>query len=413
MAASELGSDAQRDSLALHQDSLVLLAHVHMTRRYSLDRIDYDRPDEDLPGRQVDIPKLRQGGVKCIWLSEGAPGEITVDPEPKELGATEPNLRPATRSVFYGANEVQRLLRGFDAVRRLCEDYPDDLELATTVAQIRDIARRGKIAVMLHTEALMLANDLAMLRTFYALGLRTTGLVHAAPREWIDCDREQYAPGGLTDFGREVIREMNRLGILIDVSHASEQAILDILAESKQPIVASHANAKALSPLMRNLSDETIRGIAERGGVIGIHCSSAFSDINCFYDRKPGDSGSLWGKQNLAMIGKILTPGAVEPFSYEVKQRSASRFADDATFPTVKLEKLIDQVDYLVQVAGIDHVGIGTDLELLEDPVEGFDTVAHTPNVTAALLARGYAPADVQKILGENFLRVLAEVIGE
>jgi microsomal dipeptidase-like Zn-dependent dipeptidase len=201
---------AEVDSLALHHDSFVLLAHVHMARNYTAETIEYDRPDEDIVGRQVDIPKLRQGGVKCIWLSEGAPGEITIDPIAKELGATEPNTRPGIRTVFRGPSEVQRLLRGFDAVRRLCQNYPDDLELATTAAQIRDIASRGKIAVLLHTEALMLANDLAMLRSYYELGLRVTGLVHSAPQDWIDNDREQFEVSGLTDFGRQVIREMNR-----------------------------------------------------------------------------------------------------------------------------------------------------------------------------------------------------------
>lgn len=397
------------DARALHQDAFVLLAHVHIARKYSATSIEYDRPNEDLPDRQVDIPKLRRGGVKCIWLSEGAPGEVTVDPEPKRLGATQPNLRASARCIFHGPSEVQRLLRGFDAMRRLCQSYPDDLEIALSAAQIRSIVSQGKIAVLLHTEALMLADDLAMLRSYHALGLRVSGLVHAAPQNWIDCDREQRDPGGLTEFGRQVVNEMNSLHMLIDVSHASEKAIHDVLDESKDPIVASHANAKALSPLMRNLSDETIRRIADGGGVIGIHCSSAFADINCFYSRT---GGSLFGKQNLELIGKILTPGGIEPFSYEANMRSKPRFGAEIVFPTTNLERLIDHVDYLVNKAGIDHVGIGTDLNGLEDPVEGFQTVADTPNVTAALLRRGYSEADVRKILGENFLRVFETVVG-
>jgi len=295
----------------IHQSALVMLAHLHLERQITPTGIEYVRPYEDLTGRQVDIPKLRQGGVNCIWLSEGGPGEVTVDPEPKARSTVEPNTRPSMRTVFRGASEVQRILRGFDATRRLCQSYPNDLELATSAQQIRDIAARGKIAVLLHTEALLIADDLAMLRSYHALGLRVSGLVHAAPLDWIDCDREQRL-GGLTDLGWQIVCEMNALGIVIDISHASEDAIRAVLAESKQPIVASHANVKHFSPIMRNLSDEIARAIADGGGVIGIHCSSTFVDINCLHQRS-GGSGSLHGTQRLDLIGKILTPGALEP----------------------------------------------------------------------------------------------------
>ncbi|MCB0124456.1 MAG: membrane dipeptidase, partial [Caldilineaceae bacterium] len=356
-------------------------------------------------------PKLRQGGVKCIWLSEGGPGEVTVDPEPKARSTVAPNTRPTVRTVFRGPAEVQRILRGFDATRRLCQQYPDDLELATSARQIRDIATRGKIAVLLHTEALLIADDLAMLRSYHALGLRVSGLVHAAPLDWIDCDREQRI-GGLSELGRQVVHEMNRLGIVIDISHAAEEAIHTILAESTQPIVASHANVKHFSPLMRNLTDAVARGIADGGGVVGIHCSSAFVDIQCLEGRS-GGSGSLHGAQRLDLIGKILTPGVIDPFQFEADQRAKPGFAADAVFPTVHLERLIDVVDYLVNLVGIDHVGIGTDFQYLEDAVDGFNSAAQTPNVTAALLQRGYSATAVEKILGENFLRVIEDVVGE
>jgi membrane dipeptidase len=350
--------------------------------------------------------------VKCIFLSEGGPGEVTVDPEPKGRSTVEPNRRPVMRTVFRGPSEVQRMLRGFDATRRLCHDYADDLELALSTRQIRDIAARGKIAVLLHTEALLLANDLAALRSYHALGLRVSGLVHAALLDWVDCDREQRDPGGLTEFGRQVIGEMNALGIVIDLSHSSEQTMRDVLGISKHPVVVTHANARRLSPLMRNLSDELLLAIAQRRGVIGIHCSSAFVDIACLHGRQ-GGSGTLYGEPRLDMIGKILTPGAIEPFGYEAAINAQAKFAADALFPTVHLERLIDHVDYLVNLVGIDHVGIGTDFSFLEDAVEGFDSAAKTPNVTAALRRRGYSRDEIHKILGENFLRVLEDVGGE
>jgi len=399
------------DPAQVHREALVLLAHVHMQRQYTPEGIEYDRPDQDVPGRQVDLPKLRQGGVNVIWLSEGGPGEIVVDAEALQRGYLEPNDRPAIRTLYHGPPEVQRMLRGWDTTTRLCREHAADLELAITVRQAREIAAGGRIAVFWTSECLLLANDLAMLRSYYGLGMRVCGLVHGSPLDWVDPDVEQRHPGGLTDFGRQVVREMNALGIVIDVSHASEQTVYDVLEESQQPIVASHSNAKHLSPIQRNLSDDVIKRIAAGGGVVGIHCSSAFSDIQCLLGRENVYTPQV-NQLRLDMIGRILTPGGVDPFHYEAQWRARGMTRADATYPTVSLEKLIDVIDYLVDLVGVDHIGVGTDLQYLEDAVEGFQSAAETPNLTAALLARGYAAKDVHKIMGGNFLRVMEQVIG-
>jgi membrane dipeptidase len=392
-----------------HGEAFVLIAHLHLQRKFAPQGIEYHLPAEDLPGRQVDIPKLRRGGVKCIWLSEGGPGEFFVDPEAGKRGTVEPNHRPAIRTVYHGSSQVQRMLRGFDAVCRLCRDHAEHLELATSVRQAREIAARGKIAVFWHSESLLIANDLAALRCYHAMGMRMAALVHGSPLEWVDCDLEQHEPGGLTDFGRQVVREMNAMGMVIDVSHSSEQTIRDVLEETRHPVVASHSNAKRLSPIMRNLSDDLIQGIAKAGGVIGIHCSSAFVDIACLHGRRtdPPSHNQL----RLDMIGKILA-GAVDPFCFEADLRSTGT-RTKGFYPTVRLEQLIDHVDHMVNLVGIDHVGVGTDFQFLEDAVEDFDSVDKVPNLTQALLTRGYFPGDVQKILGGNFLRVMEAVIGE
>ena len=171
---------------AVHAAAPVLLAHVHMQRGYGPEAIDYVAPGDDLPGRQVDIPKLRRGGVKYIWLSEGAPGEFAVDPRLSQRAKLDPNVRPATRIAFRGGAEAQRLIRGWDAVRRLCDDFAGDLAFARSVKEARAAVARGKVAVFWHTESLLLANDLAVLRAYHGLGLRATGLVHAAPLDWIE-----------------------------------------------------------------------------------------------------------------------------------------------------------------------------------------------------------------------------------
>ena len=391
-------------------DRVTLLAHLHMQRDFSAQGIEYREPMADVPGRQVDIPKLRRGGVNCIWLSEGAPGEFTVDPMAVLQAGEHPSTQMFRRTFFEGAAGVQRLLRGFDAVRRLCAQS-DDLELVTSTEEIRSAAAAGKIAVLLHTENLLMAEDLAMLRAYHELGLRVTGLVHAAPQTWIDCDAEQHVPSGLTEFGRAVVHELNRLGMLMDVSHASERAIDHVLDESSDPIVASHSNAKAISGLQRNLTDDHIKRIADGGGVVGIHCSSAFVDLACQHGRGAGPGIDASERDRGLKLLADVRSGAIDPFAAEAGVRLGATKPLYERFPTVGLDALADMVDYMVNLAGYEHVGIGTDFEFLEDVVEGFSGAHETPQFLAALEARGYSGRMVDAIAGENFLRVMAEVI--
>ena len=391
-------------------DRVTLLAHLHMQRDFSAQGIEYREPMADVPGRQVDIPKLRRGGVNCIWLSEGAPGEFTVDPMAVLQAGEHPSTQMFRRTFFEGAAGVQRLLRGFDAVRRLCA-ASDDLELVTSTAGVRAAADAGKIAVLLHTENLLMAEDLAMLRAYHELGLRVTGLVHAAPQTWIDCDAEQHVPSGLTEFGRAVVHELNRLGMLMDVSHASERAIDHVLDESSDPIVASHSNAKAISGLQRNLTDDHIKRIADGGGVVGIHCSSAFVDLACQHGRGAGPGIDASERDRGLKLLADVRSGAIDPFAAEAGVRLGATKPLYERFPTVGLDALADMVDYMVNLAGYEHVGIGTDFEFLEDVVEGFSGAHETQQFLAALEARGYSGRIVDAIAGENFLRVMAEVI--
>ena len=391
-------------------DRVTLLAHLHMQRDFSAQGIEYREPMADVPGRQVDIPKLRRGGVNCIWLSEGAPGEFTVDPMAVLQAGEHPSTQMFRRTFFEGAAGVQRLLRGFDAVRRLCA-ASEDLELVTSTEGVRAAAAEGKIAVLLHTENLLMGEDLAMLRAYHEVGLRVTGLVHAAPQTWIDCDAEQHVPSGLTEFGREVVHELNRLGMLMDVSHASERSIDHVLDESSDPIVASHSNAKAISGLQRNLTDDHIKRIADGGGVVGIHCSSAFVDLACQHGRGAGPGIDASERDRGLKLLADVRSGAIDPFAAEAGVRLGATKPLYERFPTVGLAALADMVDYMVNLAGYEHVGIGTDFEFLEDVVEGFSGAHETQQFLAALEARGYSGRIVDAIAGENFLRVMAEVI--
>ena len=394
----------------MSSDRLSLLAHLHMQRDFTAERIEYREPMADVPGRQVDIPKLQRGAVDCIWLSEGAPGEFTVNPMLAPHATVQASTEMFRRTFFEGAPGVQRLLRGFDAVRRLCA-ASEDLEFVTSTPEIRAAAAAGKIAVLIHTENLLMAEDLSMLRAYHELGLRVTGLVHGAPQTWIDCDCEQGVPSGLTDFGREVVHELNRLGILMDVSHASMTAIDQVLEESRDPIVASHSNPKAISPIQRNLTDDHIRRIADGGGVVGIHCSSAFVDIECQRGRGSGPGISVSERERGLKLLDDVRSGRLDPFAAEAGARSGVAKPLYERFPMVGLEALVDVVDHMVNVAGYEHVGIGTDFEFLEDVVEGFAGAHETPKFLAALEARGYSGRQVDAIAGENFMRAMAEVI--
>ena len=387
-----------------------LLAHLHMQRAYHADRIEYVDPEVDVPGREVDIPKLRAGGVNCIWLSLGAPGEFTVDPEIAFASREEPNDKPAKRTVYHGPAGVQRVLRGFGAIKKLCRDRPE-LELVTTTEEARRAVGAGRIAVFLHTEHLLFGNDLSMLEIYHDVGLRATGLIHASIDSWVDCDKEQRSPGGLTDLGRDVIGELNRLGIVIDLSHASEQAIRDVAAASRAPICVSHANVRAISPLMRNLSERTIREVADSGGVIGIHCSSAFIDLECLRGRTAGAGRDPSIRDQRFAVLEAIRRGEVDPFAQEAAFKSGAEQPLFSTMPTTTLERLVDHIDALVDQAGIDHVGIGTDLQGLGDAVKGFESAAGAVNFLEALRTRGYDEASVAKIAGGNFMRLMHEVI--
>ena len=269
------------------------------------------------------------------------------------------------------------------------------------------------MAVFWHTESLQLANDLAVLRAYHGLGLRATGLVHAAPLDWIDSDKEQRTPGGLTAFGRDVVRELNALGVVIDVSHASEAAIRDVLRRQPAPHRRLALQRPAPGAARRNLTDEAIRAIAGQGGVIGVHCSSALIDAGCLEGRRGLERPAL-ERLGLTMAERMAAgAGAEDPFRFEGEYRSSEGWGPEAHFPTTGLDRLVDHVDALVELAGVDHVGVGTDFHFLEDVVRGFEGVHQTPNLTAALLARGYPAPAVDKILGGNFLRLMETVIGE
>jgi membrane dipeptidase len=295
---------------------------------------------------------------------------------------------------------ARRTLDMIDSVYRAVERHPNDLMFATSAADIRRAKRQGKIACLMGIEGgHAIENSLATLREFYRLGVRYMTLTWNNTNDWADAGRGEKKHNGLSDFGKDVVREMNRLGMLVDVSHVSDKTMSDALDVSKAPIIASHSSARAITNQPRNIPDDLLKRIARNGGVIQVNFYSAFIDADAI----------KWGDERSKRV-KAQTDAVVEKYKDDPERLSEEEDKIEAAnpLPPTPLSKLIDHIDHIAKVAGIDHVGLGADFDGANDFPEGARDVSMLPNITYELLKRGYTEQDVRKILGENFLRVFA-----
>ena len=244
-------------------------------------------------------------------------------------------------------------------------------------------------------------NSLPTLREFYRLGVRYMTLTWNNTNDWADAARGEKKHNGLSNFGKEVVREMNRLGMLIDVSHVSDKTMSDALDVSKAPIFASHSSARALSNVPRNIPDDLLRRIAKNGGVIQVNFYSVFVDTVTVSPQSAERDQRLKAQQD-ALNEKYKDDP--ERLGEEGDKLEAAN-----PLPPLPISKLIDHIDHIVKIAGIDHAGIGADFDGANDFPEGARDVSMLPNITYELLKRGYSESDIRKILGENFLRVFAQ----
>jgi membrane dipeptidase len=226
-------------------------------------------------------------------------------------------------------------------------------------------------------------------------------LTHSRNNNWADSATDKPVHNGLTDFGREVVREMNRLGMLVDVSHVADKTFYDTLSVTSKPVIVSHSSMRAISPVPRNVTDEMLWALAKNGGVIGISFGEGF--VN------PKDAEALESAIKTETAGPALTGRALDDYAAEdVRNLFGTRLKVAATVADVA-----DHIDHAVRIAGIDHVGIGSDFDGVSGPPNGLDDVSKMPALIEVLLERGYAERDVKKILGENYLRVIREVTGK
>ena len=364
-------------ALAIHRRAIVIDTHNDITTPMTND--DFDLGGEPPTPYRTNIARMKQGGLTAEFFS------LYVKPWYVQHGGA-----------------ARRTLDMIDNVYRAVERHPQDLMIAISAADIRRAKRANKIAALMGIEGGHAIEDsLPTLREFYRLGVRYMTLTWNNTNNWADAARGEKKHGGLSDFGREVVREMNRLGMLVDVSHVSDDTISDALKVSKAPIIASHSSARALSNVPRNIPDDLLKRIAKNGGVVQVNFYSVFVDEKTVAPQDAERSKRLKAQQDAINEKYKDDP---ERLGEESDKLEAAN-----PLPPLPISKLIDHIDHIVKVAGIDHVGIGADFDGANDMPQGASDVSMLPNITYELLKRGYSEQDIRKILGENFLRVFAE----
>src|SRR5919112_2983276 len=283
----------------------------------------------------------------------------------------------------------------------MVEKYPKELMLGTSTADIMRAKKEGKVVVLMGIEGgHAIENSLPALREFYRLGVRYMTLTHNNTNEWADACCDEAKHNGLSEFGKEVVREMNRLGMFVDISHVSDKTMSDVLDVSKAPVIASHSSARVFSNHKRNVPDELLKRFAQNGGVVMVNFYPAFLDERV---RVAG----LERDQKL----KAQRDALREQFKGDPKRldEELKKLNDANPIPNTTLSMLVDHIEHIAKVAGVDHVGLGSDFDGIPNLPEGLRDVADLPVITYELLRRGHSDADVLKILGGNLMRAFAE----
>jgi membrane dipeptidase len=335
----------------IHKEAIVVDTHIDTTMMLGREGWDFmvrHQPTKGEDSNHVDLPRAREGGLDAAFFSIYMPGTVT------------------------GPEAVKRSLILIDHVRSLAERHPNEIVLATTAAEVRAAHKAGKFAALMGMEGgHMIDDNLAVLRDYQRLGVRYLTLSHSVNTNWSDSSGDTPKHNGLTDFGKDVVRELNRLGMLVDISHVSDKTFWDAMETSKAPLVASHSSLRSISGHPRNMTDDMIRALGGKGGVIMINYSRSFLSDELYQA----------GLKNVPLAER----------------------------PTVSWEKIVEHIDHAAKLVGANHVGLGSDFDGTTVP-DGMDDVSMLPKITAALLDKGYSEQDVKNILGENILRLLEKV---
>ncbi len=335
--------------------------------------LDSAHLDTGQPGLMTDIPRLRSGMVGGQFWSTYTP------------------------TAFAGKGAARAGMEQIDVVHRLVAQYPGTFALALTADDVERIHREGKIASLIGLEGgHMIENSLGVLREFYRLGVRYMTLTHSNNTDWADAATDSMVHRGLTPFGEEVVREMNRLGMLVDLSHVSDSTMWDVLRVTQAPVVFSHSSARHFVPHPRNVPDDVLKAVAANGGVVMVNYYPVFiyrPSYDAAQAREAYVEGLLArGLDSAAVTDSLRAWGARNPM------------------PRPDLGVVADHIDYIRSVAGVDHVGIGSDLDGISVTPVGLEDVSTYPALIAELLRRGWSPEDVKQVAGLNVLRVMRQV---
>jgi membrane dipeptidase len=374
-------SDAH-DPLAIHQRAIVVDMHADTVQRMIDEGTDIN---QKLADGHFDAVRARAGGLDAQFFS------IWVEPEFFGTG---------------GQSAIDRADRQIAAIRALAEQHPETWELATTAADVRRIAGTGKIAALMGLEGGYAIDErLENVEKYYKLGVRYMSPAWSVSTSWAGSSGDAVGDRrGLNDFGRKVIHEMNRLGMMVDVSHVSDKTFWDIIETSTAPVVATHSGVRALVDVPRNLTDEQLRALARTGGVCCVIFYPAFLEAG-WRDAQRKVDAEITPLVEAASSKAQGTAAQKKLVRDRVREREYLK-----RLPPVAVARVVDHIDYIVKLVGIDHVGIGSDFDGMQAAPADLASVADLPNLTKELLRRGYSEQEIDKILGGNMLRVMAEV---
>jgi membrane dipeptidase len=384
-AQSNDASGVSARARSIHDSAILVDTHADTPQRFLDENFDIGSTDPNDKGH-ISLDKARAGNLGGEFFS------IWVDPE--------------TNQGHFAKHTLDLI----DSVYEQAAHHPDRMMMAFSVEDIERAHKQKKLAALMGIEGgHSIENDIHLLRDFYRLGVRYMTLSWSNTNEWADSSGDIDDPkiqhhNGLTDFGKQVVVEMNRLGMMVDISHVADTTFWDAIAITKAPVIASHSSARALTNHPRNMTDDMLQAVAKNGGVVQVNFFSGFDD------QKYLDAFTAQSKDRNAAVAQYTAEkkAAGQPVSYVDEDRIQRKWI--AKIPRPPLKSLIDNIDHIAKVAGGDHVGLGSDFDGVSGATpEGIDSAADLPKITQALLDRGYSAGDIHKILGGNILRVFKE----